>query len=229
MGSQHVDSKRLAQLFCRPVAAVAKCGPPTDHLLPEEAVLVRTADVRRKQEFAAGRCCARLALRELGADPAAILADPRGMPIWPPGLVGSISHCEGYYCAVLARQSDAAAVGVDVECLEPFEPSLASLIMSEDETDQGSRLPSSTRRILPNLIFGAKEAFYKAQFQLTGTFLEFSDVRIRAHCPESWCEGTFEVFIRRANLVDLGVHIFGRWKSDGQFMFAGVTLTRGCS
>src|SRR5258708_38693026 len=63
---------------------------------PEEMATVANAVDKRRREFATGRSCARDALRELGIEPGPILAGERGMPRWPPGVVGSTTHCAWY-------------------------------------------------------------------------------------------------------------------------------------
>ena len=42
------------------------------------------------------------------------LARARG-PQWPPGFVGSITHCDGYRAAAVARARDALTIGLDAE------------------------------------------------------------------------------------------------------------------
>ena len=71
-------------------------------LRPEERAYVESAVPRRVREFAAGRQCARLALRELGGPDEAIPVGLSRQPKWPPGIVGSITHTVGYCLAVVA-------------------------------------------------------------------------------------------------------------------------------
>jgi len=72
-------------------------------LFPEEEMLVARATEKRRQEFTAGRECARSALSALGVQAAPILRGYRGAPQWPDGIVGSIAHCAGYCAAAVAR------------------------------------------------------------------------------------------------------------------------------
>src|SRR5438309_2203367 len=84
-------------------------------LLPEEEAQVAQAVPKRREHFTAGRNAGRAALRQLGLAPSAILSDPRGAPLWPDGVVGSITHCEGFCCAVVARQTSVRSIGIDAE------------------------------------------------------------------------------------------------------------------
>jgi len=89
---------------------------PPDPLLPGEAPPVRRAVETRRIEFARGRSCVRRAMAALGLQSAPILSRDRA-PIWPTGVVGSISHCRNYCCAVVGRADGWAAVGLDAELL----------------------------------------------------------------------------------------------------------------
>ena len=84
-------------------------------LFPEEAALVERATDKRRQEFAAGRERAREALAALDLGKTPILRGFRGAPQWPPGIVGSITHCAGYCAAAVARAEDLAAIGLDAD------------------------------------------------------------------------------------------------------------------
>ena len=75
-------------------------------LFPEEAALVGKAVERRRREFTTGRACARRALCLLGAPVGPLLHGQRGAPMWPTGVVGSITHCDGYRAAAVGRERD---------------------------------------------------------------------------------------------------------------------------
>lgn len=74
-------------------------------MLPSEEALVARAVDKRRREFATGRDCARRALSQLGWDEVPILAGPKREPLWPAGIVGSITHCPGYCAAIVARST----------------------------------------------------------------------------------------------------------------------------
>jgi 4'-phosphopantetheinyl transferase EntD len=71
-------------------------------LFPEEAMQLDGAVDSRLREFATGRSCARQALAGLGLAPAPILRGAKREPLWPAGIVGSITHCRGYRAAAVA-------------------------------------------------------------------------------------------------------------------------------
>lgn len=76
--------------------------------------------MRRQREFATARSCARTALARLGVPPVPVLASPRGAPRWPAGVVGSITHCDGYRAAAVAYTRDVVSLGIDAEPDEPL-------------------------------------------------------------------------------------------------------------
>ncbi|MGW1163480.1 4'-phosphopantetheinyl transferase family protein, partial [Streptomyces sp. NPDC002519] len=84
-------------------------------LYPEEEAVVTRAVEKRRREFRAARGCARQAMEKLGVPPAPILPGERGAPRWPDGLIGSMTHCEGYCAAALVHVGELVSVGIDAE------------------------------------------------------------------------------------------------------------------
>lgn len=89
-------------------------------LFPEEERVVARAVEKRRREFTTGRACARLALERLGIGAVAIPNGERGEPLWPSGVVGSITHCRGYCGCAVAKAGDVVVVGIDAEVHEPL-------------------------------------------------------------------------------------------------------------
>lgn len=154
--------------------------PPGSELFPEEELLVAHAVEERRREFTTGRRCARQALARLGLPRAPLLAGPRGEPLWPDGVVGSISHCAGYRVAAVARRTDLLALGMDAEPAGPLPEGVLDAV-----TVAGERAAlESCRRVAPEVcwdrvLFSAKESVYKAWFPLTGRPLDFLDALVR--------------------------------------------------
>lgn len=152
-----------------------------DELYPAERELVRGAVDRRRAEFATVRNCARIALAELGLPPGPILPGERGAPQWPAGVVGSMTHCDGYRAAVLARREQAASIGVDAEPHAPLPDGVLRLVARPEELDQLAQLTecSGRQRHWDRLLFTMKESVYKAWFPLTGRWLDFQEASVR--------------------------------------------------
>ena len=88
----------------------------------------------REQEYSLGRYCAKQAINAIGIDCNEIQSSSHGFPIWPKGIVGSISHSKGTCLSAVAKSKDFEAIGIDV-CLLYTSPSPRDL--------STSRMPSS--------------------------------------------------------------------------------------
>ena len=180
----------LAELLPPAVVAVEAYDDvaPVD-LFPEELALIARAVDKRRREFTTVRGCARQALARLGYEPAPILPGQRGAPRWPAGIVGTMTHCEGYRACALALDRDVRTLGVDAEPDAPLPEGVLEAIALPDELamlrDLGAEVPGVH---WDRLLFSAKEAVYKAWFPLTAKWLDFSEARI-AIDPQA---GTFE-------------------------------------
>jgi 4'-phosphopantetheinyl transferase EntD len=137
---------------------------------------------KRRREFVTGRACARLALERLGAPVVAIPRGARGEPLWPAGVVGSITHCLGYRACAVAWSDAVVALGIDAEPNARLADGVLEKVAHGRElVSVGRRLPPAGGEIevdLPRLLFSAKEAVYKAWFPLTGQWLGFEDVEL---------------------------------------------------
>jgi 4'-phosphopantetheinyl transferase EntD len=104
-----------------PMVAVEETfGTPYDvRLFPEERSAIAGAVEKRRREFVGARFCARSALEQLGLPAAPILPGPGGAPLWPEGVVGSITHCDGYCASAVASARGVLAVGIDAEPAAP--------------------------------------------------------------------------------------------------------------
>jgi 4'-phosphopantetheinyl transferase EntD len=145
-------------------------------LFPEEAAMVGRAVEKRRREFATGRDCAHRALERLGVPAGPVLAGNRGEPVWPAGVVGSITHCRGYRGCAVASAKDLAAVGIDAEPHEPLSAGLVEKVAGVEERSGLAELTRAEPEIAwDRLLFSAKEALYKAWYPLTERWLGFED------------------------------------------------------
>lgn len=185
---------------------------PAPLFAAEAAHVVRAVDARRR-EFATVRACARRALASLGVPAAPILPDPSGAPIWPEGVVGSMTHCAGYRAAAVARASEIRALGIDAEPHEPLPDDVLDLIASPDER---ARLGDLTADVHGDrLLFSAKEAAFKAWFPLSRARLDFTAAAVTLHPAHTFT----------ARLGD-GELLRGRWAVAGGLVLTAVALPR---
>ena len=131
---------------------------------------------KRKAEFLAGRYCASMALAQLDGKLAGMLEiGPNRVPLWPQGLVGSITHASAYACAVVAYRNKIRSVGIDSESwIEPgrMEGVSRHILTSREVYDDFEPLFESQLHYL-TLVFSAKESLFKCLFPLVNTFFDF--------------------------------------------------------
>ncbi len=145
-------------------------------MMEEKSALGRSADKRRR-EFTTGRNCARRALAMLGLPAQPILIGQGRQPLWPEGIVGSITHCDGFCGAAVVRGKELAAVGIDAELHKPLPQEAVDLVLVEAERHWVHRM-SGSGLFWDIIFFSAKESAFKALFPLTGTWLQFTDTCI---------------------------------------------------
>jgi 4'-phosphopantetheinyl transferase EntD len=163
-------------------------------LHPEEAALVAGAVEKRRREFALGRACARAALVAMGADMAAIGRGPGGAPLWPAGMVGSITHTQGYACAVVGAAQHFSALGVDAERVGGVGDDLLPRLFDDAERARLMAMDDAQRRVAATLGFSAKEACFKAWgARFRDVHIEWGDGVFRAECARGTGEGRFVV------------------------------------
>jgi 4'-phosphopantetheinyl transferase EntD len=183
-----------------------------------ETALVRRATVARQWEFAAGRTCARRALRQLGARPQPILAGRWGEPIWPSGIVGSISHSRGFCACAVGRSQAFHGIGIDVEDHTPLKPGVIESITRCEERARLTGLEGAVPEVNWDVIlFSAKETAFKALFPTRPEPMEYSDFSVFIDVKRA----SFEA--RCMQGVD-GVMVRGRWRIQGDFVLTAVAL-----
>ena len=156
-----------------PVFMASSGGALTDSvpiLAPAEQVCTAAMDQNRLLEFAHGRMHARIALARLGLRGAVVPMAQDRSPIWPPGFTGSISHvradrangCDGQVIAVVARLSDCAGVGLDLERTGVLPPEDWNSFLTATEMAAMALRPVAQRSTLVHGLWSAKEAVMKA-------------------------------------------------------------------
>ena len=146
----------------------------------EELAVVSGCVEKRRREFSASRRCARAALARLGTTGFPLLPGRDRAPIWPRGVVGSITHTDGGpdgYCAVaVARRGLTAGLGIDAEPRLSLPVELWPRVLDARELHDARS--AAEPGILARLIFSAKETTYKALYPIFKQFLDFSDLHI---------------------------------------------------
>jgi 4'-phosphopantetheinyl transferase EntD len=193
-------------------------------LFPEEELIVGRAVEKRRREFTTARVCARAALEQLGFAAAAIINGERGEPLWPEGVVGSITHCEGYRACAVARSSEILTVGIDAEPNAALPDRLIGDIARPEELPLLDDLESHSPGVhWDRLLFSAKESVYKAWFPLAKRWLGFEDAVIEIDA----LAGAFTARLMVAGPPLAGAQLrelSGRWRVGEGVILTAIAL-----
>ncbi|WP_045878091.1 4'-phosphopantetheinyl transferase superfamily protein [Pseudofrankia sp. DC12] len=161
------------------VAAETRVDESESELFPPEEALIARAVPKRRREFTAGRVCARRAMARLGIAPTPLLAGPNREPLWPAGVVGSITHCEGYRAAAAARAEHVLSLGIDAEPNGPTPDGVFERISLPAESSWVRAAARAEPEVhWDRLLFCAKESVYKTWFPLAGGWLGFEEALV---------------------------------------------------
>lgn len=189
-----------------------------------ESSLVANAVEGRRREFATGRACARNALAKLGIMPAPIPAGERGEPLWPDGIVGSITHCEVFRAAAVAHASQVMGVGIDAEPNAPLPAGLLGDIALPQEQAWIRALAGEVPGTCwDRLLFTIKEAVYKVWFPIAHRWLGFEDALVEIDRER----GSFSVRLLVPGPMLGGTRLTGfegRWLAQDGILLAAIAL-----
>lgn len=205
-------------------AELAGEGDPALLLAGERHLLGRAAP-KRVREFAAGRLCARRAVSQFGFVDFPIGVGDDRRPRWPRLLTGSITHTDGFSAAAVGGRDLFKAIGIDVEGIGRVSSDIRSQVLLQEEADWLESLPLSDQARVATLMFSAKEAFYKCQYEVTGRWLEFKDVIVKLF---DWNldRGSFAVRpLSGLNLFERGVGpASGRFAVTGELVLTAMAI-----
>lgn len=178
-------------------AGLGWADPRADHaLMPGEAV--PGAILSRQREFAAGRAAARAALAAFGVPAQALPMGADRAPVWPAGVVGSITHTAGACLAVALPSARCRGIGLDLEEDHPLDPDLWEMVLRPEER-------AGMTGAQAKAVFCAKEAAYKAQYSVSRTLYGFDGMRV------DWRGAAFDaVFTQAVPPFDAGAQVEGQ-------------------
>lgn len=221
-GEMAPEQKLLDRLTTDQVICVESFGRGAPGgLRSDETALIEGSVESRRREFAAVRSCARDALGALGAPVGSILPGPGGAPVWPDGVVGSMTHCAGFRAAAVAPSRRVYALGIDAEVNERLPDGVASEIADSSEWARLDRLPD--RGVAwDRLLFSAKESTFKCWYPATHRWVGFSDIVVDLDVSGSF-EARLSPGLARGAGFPRSV-VRGRWGVLGTVVATAVVL-----
>jgi 4'-phosphopantetheinyl transferase EntD len=170
----------------------------------------------RQQEFIAGRYCAFKASKEVGYDLSQLPAAPTREPVWPEGILGSITHSKQMAISCVSVSDEISSIGIDAEELMKIglAQEIERVIATEEEL---LMIAGADYQMGITILFSAKEALYKALFPLARTFIDFKEVKLtKLHSDKR----LFELELKSSNPKLKGY--LGRY--EGSFKLIGETV-----
>lgn len=153
----------------------------------DRPVPVERSVTSRQAEFLHGRLAARAGLAALNRGTEQVGIGDHREPLWPDGVVGSISHTRTVAAAAVLRRDRCACVGIDLAELvsDALEPSLLRLALNQQETAllREGQSRDAFRSAL-TVAFSAKESLFKALFPAVGRYFGFDAAIVTAFAPE---------------------------------------------
>jgi len=192
-------------------------------LFPEEAEAVAAAVLSRRREFATGRACARAALAALDIGAMAIRVGAHREPLFPPGVVGSITHTSDICASAVCRAGLVIGLGIDAELNRPLPEGVESMLLTCAEEREVARL-HSPRKAVDSLLFSAKESLFKAMFPFLRRYAEFTEAEFAIDMAAGRCYLCADSPLARSLPRGAEVNVAFRFSAD--HVFTAATISR---
>ncbi|CNK67264.1 4'-phosphopantetheinyl transferase family protein [Yersinia proxima] len=166
---------------------------------------LQKAVAKRRAEYLAGRFVARQVLNMLEVRDYPLANGIDRAPLWPTGLIGSISHnnqralCTAQIITPAGEPTDASSrrhgLGLDIESIIADEraANLWPGILSEEEHHCFQNGPLPFNQLL-TLAFSAKESLFKAVYPQLGRYFDFLEAKLLSYSLDT---GRFELQLLR--------------------------------
>mgnify|MGYP000209319983 CR=1 FL=1 len=172
---RQIDDALRSNLVPGAVSALRAVSDDALAALPP-GIVPQAAVAQRKREFAAGRLAAADAIETLGGARTYPATGRYREPVWPAGIVGSISHTRSIAVAIAGTSPGFTGLGVDIEPVQAMDDAVRAQLVSGSEIEAwAGRLDD---QVLPVAVFSYKEALYKCIFPRVRRFVDFLEVSV---------------------------------------------------
>lgn len=181
------------------------------------------AVTKRKAEYVAGRFCARQAMRAARADcDEDLTALPDRRPAWPPSIVGSITHTDGFASASVCRTQYARGIGIDAERImsDATARCVRDAVVSQHDVCPSGRVDGA---VWTTLVFSAKESVFKCLYPLVNKIFWFETVGIEIVNPQRR-EFRATLLSDLSRELRTGMTVDGYYQIDAPYIHTGVLL-----
>jgi 4'-phosphopantetheinyl transferase EntD len=136
--------------------------------------------IKRQAEYFYGRLCARHALLALGMAGHTVASGRMREPIWPDGVIGSITHSARYAAAAVVRTHPDHGIGIDIEQVvdATTRETILATVIDRHEHALLARVAGLSLDHCLTLAFSVKESFFKASCGVVGRYFDFDAVTL---------------------------------------------------
>lgn len=206
--------RRLASWLPQPAGIQVVKASESLAVPGDELRHVANASVKRRSEFIGGRWCAYRALEKIGTPVCGIPINALGGPVWPKGIIGSITHDGGICIAVVMNDVTIAGLGIDLfdAARSSKMDDLADLFLAAGER---AAVQNSESRHLLAVLFSAKEAVIKAVSSRVERLIDFREIEVALESQEF-----------TASICGIHDPIRGHYCDCGGFVLTMATLSK---
>lgn len=179
-----------------------------DIKMPED---IRYSSTKRQSEYLAGRYMAQISMSSMGFEKANIARGLNNSPVWPNGVIGSISHSNDEAYSIVASSNDYKFLGIDYEKIinDEISKEVYNSIANEKELRNVMNLGFEFSHAL-TIIFSSKESLFKALHPHTKFYFDFLDATLINLTPK---DNQFEIKLNKTlneslteNMVFKGIY-----------------------
>lgn len=160
-----------------PAAGFETASAASGIALPED---LSGAVPSRQAAYLAGRLCAGDALAHAGSVVRNVDRDHAGVPVWPAGYRGSITHAGTLAGAVVAYADSCRGIGLDFEDIGNLDAAaeIAELVLTDRDRRTIADIEAPDIATATFLVFSLKESLYKAIYLMLDDDTGFEDAEL---------------------------------------------------